>query len=76
MNEIQKNRLRELVSSMMEEYREKDSFSPEKREMLLSFADADYTDEEISRLIKKFYDINLIVDNGGFPVLKRIFYSL
>ncbi|MED0649940.1 hypothetical protein P9246_10740 [Aeribacillus pallidus] len=74
MNEIQKNRLRELVSSMMEEYREKDSFSPEKRELLLSFSEI--ADEEISKLIKKFYDINNIVDNGGFPVLKRIFYSL
>lgn len=39
MNEFQIDRFREFVSSMMEEYREKDSFSPEKRELLLSFSE-------------------------------------
>jgi uncharacterized protein (DUF3820 family) len=65
-------KLKELIENMMGEFREKDSFSKSNMDQLLHLAD--YTENDVSRLINKFHYINTqIASNGGFPVLKQIY---
>lgn len=63
--------LTKLIYSMIEEFREKDKFSPLNLDLILSFAS--FTDPNITELINKFHYINTeIASNGGIPVLKEI----